>query len=173
MSATAAWCAVHDMFQEAPALEPGRMVTGMRERVAFLEDKLRGEVELRLALEAEIKEWKVGVNAAFGEVGIDYPDDVVKAVTTIEEDRDAANADAEKAEKERDSARYVVETAGDHLSKGDTYTALVILQEDIASRLYEDESNQQDTLKRIAALMDAESRPAWVRKRQRDARAKR
>lgn len=156
MSATAAWCAVQDMLQEAPTLEPGRMVSGMRERVAFLEDKLREEVERRLALEAELLEW------TGQDEGVQTPESMAEQFKELLGGLGDAKDARNKAFIERDSARYVVETAGDRLSKGDVIGALVILQANIASYPYEKDSQQQDTLKRIAALLDPKTMPIWL-----------
>lgn len=47
---TAAWCEVQDVLRAAPKMGHAR---SLRERVAFLEERLREEVERRMELEAE------------------------------------------------------------------------------------------------------------------------
>ena len=71
-----------------------------------------------------------------------------------EDEKDGLEEERDDARSERDSARYVVESAAHYLARGDVAGAMAVLQEDVASRKYEAGSQQQDSLKGLAAQLE-------------------
>jgi hypothetical protein len=161
MTTTAAWCAVKDMLAEAPSDRPYQY----RQRLEFLEEKLREQVATNFELQEEIDQWR--------SVRPDYesPEDLSEKLDEVDSEVQRIEAERDEALTERDSARYATELALHYFSKGDAEGALSVLVEDVSSRPYKKGSNQQDTLDRVAKL-EADKTKEWRRVPVRNAKPK-
>lgn len=152
MTSTAAWCVVKDMLAEAPSAERNSEAAlpfslRLKERIEFLEEKLREQVEKVLVIEEEVGEWR-GLRPE-GE----SPEELGAYLAAQEDEKDGLEKERDDARSERDSARYVVESAAYYLARGDVAGAMAVLQEDVASRKYSAGSQAQDSLKGLAAQL--------------------
>ena len=80
---TAAWCEVQDVLKAAPKMGHAR---SLRERVAFLEERLREEVERRMELEVEALDYDLFKERFEEQIDDEFVD--AKDHRTLEDERD-------------------------------------------------------------------------------------